>query len=202
MESIVSELLKLGVSSEKAASIAEDIQRLDARSLLNELLMRGLWATVIDETQPTLLRRNGGAIERLLASGVDPHDLMDVVREVQVDTIYNVAQVIDSPTENFDLDEALDVEISVRLQNTDGAPAPIHELHSGLMEQDPCGRHGEPRSLELRQLQMLQQEIRDELEALLRNRKLSAAALLWNKHLGGDLKQSLAAVQSLCTSFR
>jgi len=202
MESIVLQLEKLGVPSKRATSIAEDIQKLDARALLSELLIRGLWSTVLDEAQPTVLRRYGGAIERLLASGVDPHDLLDAVREVQIDTIYNVAQVIDCPTEGFDLDEALDVEISVRLPNMNGAPAPIHELHSCLMEKDPQGRHGEPRSPELRQLQMLQKEVRDELEELIRCKKLSAAALLWKKHMGGELKQSLATVQSLCAKLR
>ncbi len=197
MKSIALALEKLNVAPKTIASVTADTEKLDARSLLNELLIRGLWRNVMDEREPAVLHRYGGALERLLASGVDINDLADAVREIQVDTIYNVAQLIDWPTEGLDLDDELELEISVGFANLTGKPSPIHEIHASLMEQDPAGRHGAPRSLELRQFQMLDDGIRDALRVHLQDKKFSAAALLWKTHVGGDTKSALAVVQSL-----
>ena len=202
-EVVASKLEKLGVSPERAASIADDVERLDARSLLVELLAIGLWRNVIDETRPVELSMIGGdAIKRLAANGANPDDLIDLVREVQVNAIYNIAQLIDWPDEDADLDEQFDMTISVGFSEMNGDSLPINELHSCLMERDPSGRHGEPRALELRQFQKLQEVHRNELEALILSKSFSAAALLWKRRVGGELKDSLAAVQSLYSQLR
>ncbi|WUR11746.1 hypothetical protein E7V67_018845 [[Empedobacter] haloabium] len=195
---ITTALENLGTSSDTAQGIGRDVARGDARSLFGELLLRGLWANVIDEKQPLDPARSGGAaLQRLLDSGADPADLVDLMRETQVDLIYNVAQLIDDPAEALGLDEPVELELSVRLAGTDGKAAPIHSLHSSLMELDPSGRHGEPRSLAERQLQQLDESTRAQFMELLAARKLSAAAALWKKQVGGDLAGALAAVQDL-----
>lgn len=89
------------------------------------------------------------------------------------------------------------MQISVHFPNTNGTAAPIHELHSSLMEHDPAGRYGEGRSLEMRQVQKLQATERQALEGLIRSGNMSGAALLWKKYTGSELKVSLDAVQSL-----
>ncbi|NHZ66078.1 hypothetical protein [Massilia genomosp. 1] len=166
-------------------------------ALLHELLLRGLWSTVIDEAAPQALRRQGGAAGRLLAAGVDPHDLVDVIREAQVDTIYNVAQLIDWPDEHLAPDAAPEVRLTASLVHAAGVAQPLPELHSCLMQRDPSGRAGEPRSPELRQYGMLEADARRQIGALIGERKFPAAAVLWKRHAGGDLKAALAAVQRL-----
>ncbi|MDQ1830102.1 hypothetical protein [Massilia scottii] len=197
-----SRLEGIGIAPARAAAIAADVAQGDARSLLHELLLRALWSSVVDEAAPDALQRHGGAVGRLLASGVDPHDLLDVVRETQVDTIYNVAQLIDWPDEGLELGEALDVRLSASLAHGGGAPQPLPELHACLMERDPTGRSGAPRSPELRQFGMLDADIRRQITALTGERKFSAAAVLWKQHVGGELKTALAAVQSLAGQTR
>ncbi|AXA89887.1 hypothetical protein [Massilia sp. YMA4] len=193
---ITTALEHLGTPPDTASAIGRDLERGDARSLFAELLLRGLWANVIDETQPLDPARSGGpALQRLLDSGADPADLIDLMRETQVDLIYNVAQLIDDPAEVLGLDAPL--ELSVRLAGTEGNAAPVYSLHASLMELDPSGRHGEPRSLAERQLQQLDESTRAQLMELLAVRKLSAAAALWKKQVGGDLAGALAAVQDL-----
>jgi hypothetical protein len=169
-------------------------------ALLHELLLRGLWSTVIDEAAPEALHRHGGAVGRLLAAGVDPHDLVDVIREAQVDTIYNVAQLIDWPGEHLGPDAAPEVRLMASLAHGGGAPQPLPELHSCLMEHDPTGRAGEPRSPVLRQYVMLDAAVRRQIGALIGARTFPAAAVLWKKHVGGDLKAALAAVLQLRAS--
>lgn len=124
------------------------------------------------------------------------------MREVQVDTIYNVAQLIDWPAQGHDLDDDTELELSVALSHSGTPPAPMLELHSSLMERDPAGRHGEPRTLVLRQWQMLAQDIGEEIKTLLRDKQYSVAAVLWKKHAGGELKDALAAVQALERQLR
>lgn len=58
-------------------------------------------------------------------------------------------------------------------------------------------RHGEPRSLESRQFQELPPEVQVEIQKLVQSRKMSQAAVLWKKHVGGELRQCLEAVQRL-----
>ncbi|RSZ59273.1 hypothetical protein HF313_02420 [Massilia atriviolacea] len=166
-------------------------------ALLHELLLRGLWSTVIDEAAPQALQRQGGAVARLLAAGVDPHDLVDVIREAQVDTIYNVAQLIDWPDEHLAPGALPELRLSASVAHGGAAPQPLPELHSCLMERDPSGRAGEPRSPELRRYALLEADVRRQIGALVGARKFPAAAVLWKRHAGGDLKAAMDAVRQL-----
>ncbi|WP_426162823.1 hypothetical protein [Pseudoduganella sp. R-34] len=192
------ELQRIGVSQAQAESIADDLSGNDARTLLSELLQRGLWSLVIDESSPSKLPVLGGdAVRRLLDKGVDVDDLMDVVRETQVDMIYSVANLIDWPTYELELEEPSGLTMFVGLQESGENALPIHDLHSCLMSRDPSGRHGEPRAIEVRQFQKLGEDEQENILDLLQERKLSAAALLWKKCIGGELKECMKAVQVL-----
>ncbi|WP_144290287.1 hypothetical protein [Chitinilyticum litopenaei] len=199
MKSKIAEDLEiLGLNSVVSESIADDILNKDARSLLHEMLISGLWKLVIDETKPELLAKIGGAtVRRLLDSGHDVEDLVDVVRETQVDMLYNMAQLIDWPTEHVSISEQLETEINVRFTKMGGASLPIYGLHGDVMTRDPSGRSGEPRSLDVRRLQKFSDDKRDQLLRLVQAGKLSEAALLWKKQWGGNLKDCLKSVQSL-----
>lgn len=195
---VVEELQRLGVEHKQAEDIVNDLSGFDARSLLSELLVRGLWSLVIDETNLSQLPVIGGdAVLRLLNKGIDPDDLMDVIREAQVDTIYNVAQLIDGPTSDTLFEEVPELTISVSIRESNVSALPIYELHSCLLERDPSGRHGEPRTIEVRQFQKLREDERKQIVDLLREQKFSAAAMLWKRSVGGDLKDCLTAIQKL-----
>jgi hypothetical protein len=71
------------------------------------------------------------------------------------------------------------------------------ELHAEIMEWDPTGRGGAPRSLDLRRFQSLPDDVRAELLPLLRGREYAKAALVWKRQVGGELAQCLAAVERL-----
>ena len=202
-QAVVEELQRMGVTHKQAESIANDLAGSDARSLLSEFLVRGLWSLVIDETNLSQLPVIGSdAVQRLLNKGVDPDDLIDVIREVQVDTIYNVAQLIDWPTSETQLEEVPKLTISVSVQEPNARALPIYELHSCLLERDPSGRHGEPRTIEVRQFQKLREDERRHIVDLLREQKFSAAAMLWKRSVGGELKDCLTAVQELRKQLR
>ena len=200
---LVEELQRLGVPLERAESIADDIAVFDARSLLSELLLGGLWKLVLDETQPTQLAAAGGsAVGRLLAKGVDPADVLDVVRETQVDIIYNVAQLLDWPTMDTRLEVMPELVISVAIEREGASALPIHPLHERLLERDPSGRHGEPRAPVVRMFQELPEDDRTRIIHLLQERKFSAAAVQWKRCVGGELAECLDAVQELRRQLR
>ncbi|HEX6356145.1 hypothetical protein [Actinophytocola sp.] len=121
-----------------------------------ELFLTDLWSLVVDEDelvdgQPSWIESffrgtpageipagpTSAALHRVLAAGVDPDDLTDVVRTMQHEIIHNVCQLLDDP-------RMLGIRGERRWTLTvDGDP--VDELHSSLDEHDPSGRHGEPR---------------------------------------------------------
>ncbi|MEV7422585.1 hypothetical protein [Streptomyces sp. NPDC091212] len=95
---------------------------------------------------------SAAALQRILACGVDPDDLTDVVRQMQHDLVYNVCQLIDDPGLlgiglDEDRSEWTDVRWELAAVRTarPAVRAPIDGLHSSLDEFDPSGRGGEPR---------------------------------------------------------
>ncbi|MFJ1549306.1 hypothetical protein [Streptomyces sp. NPDC088246] len=133
--------------------------------------LTAMWNMVVDEDAYTdgspswIESRSGGheqgrvpgsasaaALHRILACGVNPDDLTDVVRQMQHDLIYNVCQLIDDPgLLGIGLDEDWSEQTDVRWELVTvrtarpAARAPIDGLHSSLDELDPSGRSGEPR---------------------------------------------------------
>ncbi|MFI5767787.1 hypothetical protein ACIA74_04430 [Streptomyces sp. NPDC051658] len=130
-----------------------------------------LWSMVVDEDnyadgypswlEPGLRGHQQGngpadagasALQRVLACGVDPDDLTDLVREMQHEVLYNICQLIDDPGLlgiGLDHEGARPADfrwelVAVRDEEPAGR-VPVHGLHSSLDELDPSGRHGEPR---------------------------------------------------------
>ncbi|MFI8619165.1 hypothetical protein ACIGHN_27065 [Acidovorax sp. NPDC077693] len=216
-ESLAVPFRALGLAPETIAHIKSALDQGDGRALLHELLLRGLWDNVVDENwpQPQWLEQwrtlgangfpiiNATALERLLQGGADPHDLTDLVRSAQVLAIYNLAQLLDYPTQALgcEIPESASVQLHCVVgQAGDGRLVPHHNLtplHSELLARDPSGRQGEPRSLERRQFQALPAECQAQILTLVRARNMSKAAALWKKQVGGDLGHSLHTVQAL-----
>lgn len=131
-------------------------------------LITEMWRLVVDEQSysddlPAWVRHNGGtrseeaptdplaaALHRLLRAGIDPEDLTDVVRALQVEVLYNVCQLLDDPT-------LIDVAVPARrgsplrweitaVRDTDPEQrVPVLGLHEEFEDADPTGRCGETR---------------------------------------------------------
>ncbi len=209
MTSMAQRLQELGLTDSQALALAA--QAGTCGPLLQQLLLRGLWSDVVDESmpQPRWIERwrelgqsdfpfiNAPALQRLLDAGVDVHDLTDVVRSAQVLTIYNVAQLIDEPCRDLGYDVEETPEVQLAYVDEAGAPQRVDSLHGALEDMDPAGRHGQPRTLELRQfcglLPAQQQELRD----LLAKKAWSQAAVAWKRAVGGEPAHCLATVRQL-----
>jgi hypothetical protein len=220
--SLTKSLRDLGLTPETIARIETALEQGDGRALLHEVLLRGLWDNVVDESwpQPQWLEQwrtlgsngfpiiNADALNRLLQAGADPHDLTDVVRSAQILTIYNIAQLLDYPTQALgcEIPESASVQLGCALgENGSGGPGPQHSLcalHPELLARDPSGRQGEPRSLEWRQFSALPADAQAQLRALVQAQKMSQAAALWKKQVGGDLHHCLHTVQALAAQWR
>ena len=167
-------LQAIGLAPEHAERALQALAAGDTRGFVHELSLNGLWSDVVDESQPRprwierwrTLDAHGfpfidtAALERLLAAGVDPHDLTDVVRSAQVLTLHNIAQLIDSPTVGlgWDLPPQATVHLACAAEaDADGKPAQ-HALRPEVGARDPSGRHGEPRPLALRQWNALPED--------------------------------------------
>jgi hypothetical protein len=205
-------LLDAGVA---AATVDDALHALadgDARALVQELLLRGLWADVVDETQPApqwiaQWRRLGAdgfpfidlpALERLLGAGADPHDVTAVVRSAQVLMAANIAQRIDLPMLGlgWDLPDSVTPRLQVALDD-DEAHQPLPTLYPSFGARDPARRHGAPGSLVLRRWAALPQATRDALSACLQQGSKAQAAAIWKRAVGGELREALDAVEAL-----
>lgn len=90
----------------------------------------------------------GRAIDRMLQLGVDRADIVDLVRAMQAELLFNLCYLLEDP----DLDEKEeDVAgpIGWALVATDGDDEPtsttIGGLHESVLETDPTGREMRPR---------------------------------------------------------
>ncbi|BAW00002.1 hypothetical protein [Lysobacter enzymogenes] len=206
-------LRALGVPAERAERAAQAARAGDLRDLVHELLSHGLWSEVVDETQPApqWIERwraqaadgfpiiDAAALERLLAAGADPHDLSGVVRSAQILAIYNLAQLLDYPALalGWDLPEAATPVLACASEADAANARRLHPLHPELLERDPSGRFGEPCPLALRQWRGLPEPAREEIRTQLQAGHRSAAAALWKRHVGGEPRDCLDAVETL-----
>jgi hypothetical protein len=146
------------LTSVGAGKRAESWAQSEARGpfVARYLLLRGLWASVVDEDdrwQKQWYHESpvAKAIERLIAKGIDPADLTDVVRAMQVETLFNVCQLLDNPAHGIeDLQEKITENIEWRVAEYDGenekvGSRAILDIHESFHSMDPSGREGAPR---------------------------------------------------------
>lgn len=148
------ELLTAIGAGDRAKSYAESEKR--GPFVARYLLLRGLWECAIDDDDRWQKQWHhespvAQAIERLLAKGIDPADLTDVVRAMQVETLFNVCQLLDNPGHGIeDLQEKIPENIEWRVAEYDGekemvGSRAILDLHESFHSFDPTGREGRPR---------------------------------------------------------
>jgi len=206
-------LRALGIPAERAERAAQAAHAGDLRDLVHELLSHGLWSEVVDETRPApqWIERwraqaadgfpiiDAAALERLLAAGADPHDLSGVVRSAQILAIYNLAQLLDYPALalGWDLPEAATPVLACASEADEANAARLYPLHPELLERDPSGRFGEPCPLALHRWRALPAAAREEIREQVQADRRSAAAALWKRHVGGEARACLEAVETL-----
>ena len=91
------------------------------------------------------------AIRRMLDRGIEPQDLTDVVRDAQIDALYNVAQLLEHCGHGIEDQQAKIAEnVEWRLVEYDGNTGEMRRviggLHEDFFDMDPTGRGGQPRS--------------------------------------------------------
>ncbi len=145
---------QLGAKNPKSWARSEAKE--DIPQLVRFLLLSGLWRCVIEEDDRWSTSFAdpkdpiAGAIKRMLDKGIDPADLTDVVRDAQVQALYNVVQLLDDPSHGIeDLQESISENVEWRVIEYNGETEEVGRLveglHESFMRLDPSGRQGEPR---------------------------------------------------------
>jgi hypothetical protein len=127
------------------------------QSLRRWLLLTAFWRCVVTESDTWQRHWAKGhavdsAITRILAKGVSAEDLTLVVRQMQIDALFNAVQVLDHPSHGIeDLQEKITGNVEWRVASFDGESesvgARLGELHGTFLNLDPEGRMGEPPAL-------------------------------------------------------
>jgi hypothetical protein len=125
-------------------------------ALARWLFLTGMWSMVVrDDTKwpgkwGDLNDPIPAAIRRMVDRGINPQDLTDVVRDAQIDALYNLAQLLEHCGHGIEEQQAKIAEnVEWRLVEYDGDTGEMKRLIGGLHEDffdmDPTGRGGEPR---------------------------------------------------------
>ena len=153
-------------AEERLAAIFQELGARDAkgwaRSQVDEgipqlarfLFLRQAWSKVLGEgdvrwipaaiesakTSPTApYSGTGHALERILSHGVDPGDLSEVVRGMQVELLFNLCYLLEDPGDVPP--SAADVSWALVQVTQDGEVLDaITGLHESVLETDPTGR--------------------------------------------------------------
>ena len=136
-------LLKAKDAKVWASGEADD----DRPMLARWLFLTGLWRAVLPDGNEW----DGGspAAERLVAAGGDPRDLGAVIREAQIDLLFEVCQLLDDSAHGIeDLQAQIPETVQWRLCEVDADEKPtgrvLLDVHASFHKLDPTGRDGEP----------------------------------------------------------
>ncbi|MBL0214663.1 MAG: hypothetical protein IPQ07_12330 [Myxococcales bacterium] len=138
------------------ASLASSETKEGRPALARFLFMKALWSCAISDDPRWITSWANptdavpAAMKRMLALGVDPADLTDVVRAMQVEVLFNVCCILDSSSHGIeDLQAKVPENVEWRLAEYDGETEtlkrPILDVHESFHAFDPTGRGGEPR---------------------------------------------------------
>ena len=146
---------QLGAKDAKAWAEEETVE--DHPVLVRFLFLKALWSNVVGDDDSWMHEwaepehAIPAAIQRMLAKGIDPDDLTDVVRNMQIDVLFNACVSLNDSGHGIeDLQKKIPETIDWCLAEHDvanGKAARIasEDLHSDFYDFDPTGRHGEPR---------------------------------------------------------
>jgi len=124
------------------------------------LFLRQAWSAVVSEQDKAWIEQSlaatrqdpdapfagvGRALANLLATGARREDLVDLVRGMQVQTMYRICYLLGDPS--FDEPELDDLGWSLVVESDDEQATRqyIGGLHESVLETDPTGREMRPR---------------------------------------------------------
>ena len=123
------------------------------------MFLREAWRQVLDENDHSWIENKindptrdpdapcagiGPALQRLLAQGVNPQDLTDVVRVMQYELLFGLCYLLSDP--GLQEEEVRNISWSLIQFNKDNqAVAEIAVLHESVLGTDPTGREMRPR---------------------------------------------------------
>nr|HEX4312920.1 hypothetical protein [Kofleriaceae bacterium] len=112
------------------------------------LLLTGLWRAVLAD-DATWSSKHSEPVAKVLAAGVDPSDLTAIVRQAQVDLLFEVCQLLDRSDHGIeDLQSQIPENVEWRVCEYDGeretVGRPMQDLHASFFHYDPTGREGQP----------------------------------------------------------
>jgi hypothetical protein len=137
----------------------------DIPQLARFLFLRGAWRSVVPDADTQWIETRSEppedreaplagiapALNRLLAKGIDPQDLTEVVRVMQYEVLFWIGHLVDDPglaTEGLD---GVPSELSsigwalFEIDDENDIGRPIGGLHESVLETDPTGREMRPR---------------------------------------------------------
>src|SRR5579862_6170790 len=149
------------VDAKRAAAILKQLKVRDAAARAKEhakfpvleryLLLTGIWRAVLpdDATWEAGDDAVGRSIGAVLAAGVAPADLTRIVRQAQVDLLFEICQLLDRSDHGIeDLQGKIAENVEWRVCEYDGVNEsvgrPMQDLHASVLQYDPTGREGEP----------------------------------------------------------
>lgn len=133
-------------------------QRRSPETIAKYMFLRGAWENVLTEGDTTWIDEwtehtpeDGGgpydgvahSLRRLIAAGADPHDLTELVRAMQAQTLHGVMYLLGDPgTVQGNVDFA---SWSLFESNDEQEPVrPLGMLHESVLHTDPTGRDMQP----------------------------------------------------------
>jgi hypothetical protein len=122
----------------------------DFPALQRWLFLTGLWRAVLPDDELWEPGDTDSPEDRILACGADPRDVNELVRQAQIDVLYEACQLMDDPSHGIeDLQDKIPENVEWRLCEYDGTTGavgrPMQDLHASFHRFDPTGREGEPR---------------------------------------------------------
>ncbi len=119
----------------------------DHPMLARYLFLSGVWRAVLPDD--AVWKGGSPPAARLLAKGGDPRDLAAVVRQAQIDLLYEIYQLLDDSSHGIeDLQEQIPEIVQWRLCEVDSEEKPtgrvLLDIHASFGKFDPTGRNGEP----------------------------------------------------------
>jgi hypothetical protein len=105
------------------------------------LFLTALWR-MVRQGEAWVKTAKDSAANRMLARGVDPSDISALVRETQIDLLYEVCQLMDDPSHGIeDLQATITENVEWRLCEFDGEKGtvgrPMNDLHASFHSFEP-----------------------------------------------------------------
>lgn len=146
---------QLGVKDAEAWAKGESED--DEPALVRFLFLKALWDNVVGDDDAWMKEWADpkhpipAAIQRMLGKGIDPDDLTDVVRDMQIDVLFNACVSLSDSSHGVEelqknIPEAIDWCLAEHdVANAKAGRIAGTDIHGEFYDFDPTGRRGEPR---------------------------------------------------------